>query len=152
MRYAYTQSAKEAWIDGGGELPLSQEAKDYVRQYTQEQLSYMNDMFAKMRELKKSGQFIDIPKLSMEKADLWSRSVDIVYNNVKIMNAGNVMLTFDGDDGFESCDDCTFYKGKRHKASWWIKRNAIPPARHFSCKGFKCAHFLRDDKGRIFTL
>ncbi len=52
-----------------------------------------------------------------------------------------------GDDGAESCADCSKYKDKRHKASWWISHNAVPPNRDFECGGYNCEHYLIDDDG-----
>ena len=154
MKWAFDHAAQEAWIDGGGTLPMSQEAKDYLVEQKLEQRQYIDEMFKKIA-VHKSSDISVVFKLAMEKADLWARSVDILYNNIKIINAGNIMLLFTGEDGDppeSPCPECEKYKGKWHTAKWWRSRNAVPPNRNFTCGGWNCRHFLIDSEGRIFTL
>jgi hypothetical protein len=65
------------------------------------------------------------------------------------------MLLFTGTDGEESCKTCQKWKGKWHKASFWINRGLVPgqPGNGaFECKGYNCNHFLVDKAGKIFTV
>jgi len=34
-------------------------------------------------------------------------------------------LTYNGEDGEESCRQCQKYKGQRHKKSWWESRGLL---------------------------
>ena len=69
-----------------------------------------------------------------------------VYNNAKMRAMPNMMVTFDGDDGAESCDTCQKLKGKRHKISWFVSRNYIPPfGTGLECHpGRRCQHYLKN--------
>jgi hypothetical protein len=63
-------------------------------------------------------------------------------------------LTFDGDDGAESCPTCTALKGQRHKASWWISHDYVPPTGSgLDCAaGGHCMHELVTDDGEVVTI
>jgi len=70
------------------------------------------------------------------------------------MNAKkNVMLTFDGDDGEESCDECQEYKGQRHRASWWLERDLVRRNgnENYTCGRWEpCQHNFYTDDGELF--
>lgn len=152
MKYAYTNAAKEAWVDGGGVLPVNKETKAYIKEKIDEEIGHINALFTKYKLDIKAGKVYDFWAEAQARADGYARSLDIVYNNVKIIHAGDEMLLFTGNDGQETCTDCMKHKGKWHKASWWRKNNAVPPNRDFECGGWKCAHYLADKTGKIYTL
>jgi hypothetical protein len=134
---AYPAAGEMAWLDGGAELPLDEESNAYISAAQSAELGYIEQLANNLRMLKKAA---------------YSRSLDRLYTSVKVLAAGSKMLTFVGDDGKESCTDCRGYKGKRHKASWWVSHNAVPPNRDFECGGWQCVHILVDDNGNVFTL
>lgn len=148
---AYISSADVAYQDGGGVLPLDEDTASYANGELQAQLGFADSLFATLKGLKKEGDY-NANTEAADHADGYTRSLDGLYNGVKVNAAGSTMLTFDGSDGKESCKDCKRYKGQRHKASWWISRNAVPPSHLFECGGWNCEHFLVDDNGKEFTI
>jgi len=149
--YAYPATGDLAWQDGGATLPLDDNTNSFVASMQSAELGYIENTAERLRQLKKGGEF-EATHEAFKVADGYASTLDGLYANVKTMAAGSKMLTFDGDDGAATCSDCAKYKGKRHKASWWVSHNAIPPNRDFECHGYRCNHFLRDDDGNLFTI
>jgi hypothetical protein len=157
MSTAYVVTGDLAWLDGGGKLPLDEDAASIVATSQNAELGYLDNTANRLRLLKndpdaKEDWNATYTKEAFSIADGYAATLDGIYANVKTMAAGSKMLTFDGDDGAFTCSDCAKYKGKRHKASWWVSHNAIPPNRDFKCHGYRCNHFLRDDNGNLFTI
>lgn len=152
MRDAYADTANEAWKDGGAELPLDRQAKEWLDGRVMAESGYIYSLFSTLEMMKGELSSAEILAEATKRADGYCQSLDAIYANIKVMAAGNKMLTFAGDDGDESCKDCKKYKGKRHRAKWWFAHNAVPPCRDFECGGYKCQHFLQDDEGHPFTL
>lgn len=150
---AWVNAADSAYTDGGAELPLDEDTLSWVESEQSAQLGYADSFFQTLKDLKKEGDF-DAIQEAYNAAERWASSLDGLYNSVKVRAAGNVMLTFDGDDGAESCDPCQTFKGQRHRASWWIAHNAVPPrGSALDCaNGGKCEHRLYDDAGNEFTI
>lgn len=148
---AYISSADIAYQDGGGTLPLDDDTAQFANGELQAQLGYVDSLFTSLKQLKKENDF-DANSEASDRADGYSNAMDALYNSVKVMAAGNKMLEFAGSDGKESCVDCKRYKGQRHRASWWIGHNAVPPNRSFACGGYHCEHLLIDDDGKEFTI
>ena len=155
MLKAFTDAADTGWADA---FPIDKEVPpmeaEQVNLLTAEQnaeLGYIELMWQRMAALKKEGDFDAIHE-AYATADGYAKTLDRIYNEFKTLGAGSTMLTFVGDDGQESCVDCRKYKGKRHKASWWVSHNAVPPNRDFECGGWRCQHVLVDDNGSLFTI
>jgi len=154
---AYVTTGDLAWLDGGGKLPLDEDAASIVSSSQVAELGYLDATANRLRLLKKDEDAKNDWEASYTKeafaiADAYAKTLDALYANVKVMAAGSKMLTFVGDDGVHTCSDCAKYKDKRHKASWWVSHNAIPPNRDFECHGYRCQHVLIDDNGNLFTL
>lgn len=151
---AYYATANLAWVDGDKELPLNAIALAYTVSAIAIEHGHANGLVERLGLLKQEEAFD--PDLEMheasERADGYSRTLDILYAVIRLMAADKKMLTFVGDDGQESCKDCQKYKGQRHRASWWVSHNAIPPNRDFKCGGWLCQHVLVDDKGQLYTI
>jgi hypothetical protein len=148
---AYIDTGDIAYEDGGGTLPLDEDTLAYATGELNAQLGYVDSLFQTLKSLRKEGDFDAIDE-AFKRADGYSNSLDMFYNSIKTMAAGNKMLTFTGTDGRESCDDCKRYKNQRHRASWWVSHNAVPPSRDFACGGYHCDHVLVDDDGQEFTI
>jgi len=151
MVNAFGPTAEIAWEDGGGTLPVDEEVSAWVTSMIDGELGYIDELFQKLKQTRK-GEDVQKVAIAQARAEGYAGTLDKVYNYVKVAAAGNTMLTFAGDDGAESCTDCSKYKGKRHKAKWWIQNNAVPPNRDFECKGYNCRHALVDDSGKVWTL
>lgn len=155
MLVAFTDAAETGWSDG---FPLDQDVPEWSAEETtlltaeqNAELGYIELTWARLAELRKAGEFDEIHE-AYKHADSYARTLDRIYNEFKVRAAGSTMLTFVGDDGKESCSDCRRYKNKRHKASWWISHNAVPPNRDFECGGWRCQHCLVSDNGSLFTI
>jgi hypothetical protein len=148
---AYVETADLAYQEGGGELPLDEDTAAWARSQLDIQLAYVDDLFLRLKELRKEGGF-DAGEEAQARAEGYASSLDQLYSEAKTRGAANKMLTFVGDDGKESCKDCKRMKGQRHRASWWIKNDMVPGSSHYECGGWRCEHFLQDDQGNQFTI
>ncbi len=148
---AFFPAAEVGWEDAGAELPIDQDLTEWLVAMQDAEFAYIDSLFQTLKEARK-GEDVQKAEIAQARADGYTKTLDRIYNYAKVKAAGNTMLTFAGDDGAESCADCSKYKGKRHKASWWISHNAVPPNRDFECGGYNCQHTLVDDKGNVWTL
>jgi hypothetical protein len=84
------------------------------------------------------------------RVDDWSGSLRNLGQRGYLSAKGNLPLTYDGDDGEESCSECHRYKGKRHRKSWWEKRDLLSrPNAKYSCGRYRhCHHHFFDDNGK----
>jgi hypothetical protein len=153
MVEAFGATETLAWQDGGGDLPVGEEAVAWVTARQQAEIGFIDLLFQQLSELKKE-EGIDPEAEATARAEGYTRTLDGLYNEVKAMAFGNKMLTFVGRDGMESCPDCQKLKEQRHRASWWVRRGLIPYRGNinFACGGWRCEHFLVDDQGGVFTL
>lgn len=156
MVEAFTNAGNIAWEDGGGSLPLSPDADAWLTSKINAELGYIDNTFETLRLLRKEEAPEGIAHVAIhqafQRADLYANTLDLVYSTIKVLAAGSKMLTFTGEDGAESCGDCKRYKNKRHRASWWVAHDAIPPNRNFECHGYRCSHVLITDDGQLFTI
>ena len=147
---AWQEASNLAYQDGGGSFPIDDDTQAFINSDLGAQLAYSEALFQRLLDLRREGDANQIQE-AFRRADGYTNSLDILYNNVKAAGAGNKMLTFAGSDGEESCKDCQKYKGQRHRASWWLRHDAVPPNRDFECHGYRCQHILIDDNGMEFT-
>lgn len=160
-RNAFKQAMVEAfgaafdmgWQDGGGEPPPDADALTWFNARVDEEFSHIESLFVQAKELRKEEEF-DFFSWVTERADGYSRTLKEIYNTAKLMAMKDQMVTFDGDDGAESCPDCQKLKGKRHKISWFVNRNYVPPfGSGLECHpGRRCQHGLMNDKGEWITV
>jgi hypothetical protein len=154
IEIAFLAAAVAAWADGGNEKKvLTVDALALLAAYKVAEMSFAASLLVSLRLIKLQESEETVPEvIAQQRADGYAKTLDMAYNTFKVVSVGNRMLTFVGEDGDETCIDCYKYKGKRHRASWWIAHDAIPPNRNFECKGYKCQHVLVDDQGRLFTI
>lgn len=140
------------WIDGGQELPIDDNALDWFNARVEAEFGFIEMLFQEAKELRRDKDFDYLSWVSA-RADGYSRTLREIYNAGRVRAMDDVMVTFDGDDGAESCDTCQKLKGKRHKLSWFVSRNYVPPfGTGLDChRGGHCQHYLMDDKGRQIT-
>lgn len=151
MSYAFLHGAETGYLDGGGSLPFEEDANSVYVSAQNQEYANIDNLAERLRLLKKEGD-ADAIHEAYNRAEGYARTLDYLYSQMKVMAAGSKMLTFVGEDGAESCSDCMQYKNKRHRASWWVSHDAVPPNRRFECGGWRCQHILVDDEGRIFTI
>jgi hypothetical protein len=144
--------------DGGGEPPAQGADLEWINAKAEAEWGFADSLFSALKELKalakeEGEQVLDgVPD---QRADGYARTLDGIYSEGKTRGAANKMLTFGGEDGAESCKTCQKLKGKRHRASWWIKKGLMPgqPGNgNYECGGYQCQHYLFDDFGNIYSV
>lgn len=159
LAQAYTEGADAAYVDGGGELPLDPDTASMVRGLLDAQFGFADALFETLKALRKEGDF-DAQAEAEKRAEGYCQSLDGMYGQVRLMAAGNKMLTFDGTDGDANhiCQSiggtCVRLKGQRHRASWWLAHDLVPyPGnKNYDCGAWRCQHYLIDDEGVKYTL
>lgn len=140
------------WVDGGGELPVDENALDWFNARVNAEFGFIDMLFQEAKELRRDKDF-DYFAWITARADGYTRTLKEIYNAGRVRAMDDIMVTFDGDDGAESCDTCQKLKGKRHKLSWFVSRNYVPPfGTGLDChRGGRCQHYLMDSKGNQIT-
>lgn len=151
MRASFMAAAVLGWQYAGGELPIDEETEAWVEEKQKQEEQYILLLFLFLASLKAAGEF-DAAYEALRRADGYTETLDMLYNGARVRVDMNMMLTFAGNDGKESCSDCQRLKGIRKPAKWWIVNDFIPPNRGFECKGYRCEHYLEDDNGKRVTL
>jgi len=150
MSDAFVSGAELGYEDGGGTLPMDEDTLAWLAGEQTAELGHISDLFDRLRE---EWDGIDPITEAFARADGYADHLDAIYSEAKLRGAGNKMLTFDGNDGKESCPECKKLKGERHRASWWVSHGLIPgPGNsNFTCNGYNCEHRLFDDDGNEWT-
>lgn len=135
-----------AWEEGGGDVKET-EAADVaiIDEWRGEQQGFVDD-FADWLTNKDS----DLDAVP-DRLDKWALSFQNFCERVKLMAQGDPMLTYDGDDGEESCTQCQEYKGQSHRLSWWEKRGLTKRNGNdnFDCGRWPaCQHHFFDGAGK----
>lgn len=156
MTEAFNNAADVAYQDGGGTLPMDEDTQAWVATRQAAEFAYIDILHQNLKALREDEDFnpeTDAVHEAFLHADGYAKTLDSIYSNVKVMAAKAKMLTLVGEDGVNSCAECQKYKGKRHRASWWIARNLVPgKGSAYTCGGWRCMHVLVDDQGMLFTL
>lgn len=149
---AYTPAVEEGYISGGSELPLDDDVNDFLTAAQSTELGNVDSLFVSLKALRDLGE-VDADTEATKRADGYASSLDGVYNKAVLYGLGNKMLTFEGNDGEVSCATCQKLQGQRHKASWWIANDYVPPTGGgLDCSaGGHCEHELVDDDGTVWT-
>lgn len=156
---AFTEASDMGYVDGGGTLPTDKDTNDWLNGRVAAEFANVDALFTQLAALRKDPEFekSEASDIAMTRADGYTATLDGIYNESKVRGAGNLMLTFGGEDGHTKgfpCRTCAKAKGQRHRASWWIKRGLIPyPGNsNFDCGAWQCKHFLYTDAGDLFTI
>lgn len=137
--------------DAGGE-DTEQDDDDWLTHEQARQLAFMKDALASLKEQADAETLTEDGITS--RVENWQSTLDGIYAEGKLRGAVNVMLTYDGDDGEESCDDCQRYKGQRHSAKWWLKRDLVRRNGNdnYACGRWKpCQHHFYSDDGELYA-
>lgn len=156
---AFTSAGDLGYQDGGGKPPLDPDTNAWLNGRLEAELANIGNLFSQLRETKKDPDFTkaEANDIANTRADGYLTTLDSIYNEAKARGAGNLMLTFGGQDGHAPdfpCRTCKKLKGKRHRARWWTSRGLIPyPGNEaFECGCWQCRHFLFTDDGKLFTI
>ena len=151
---AFSDAFFDGYADAGGEdLPSDDKANAWLTAAQNNELSNVDALFVRLAMLRKEDG-VDTNVEGYNRAEGYQRTLDSVYNQAVLFGKGNQVLLFDGDDGQESCDTCTKLKGQRHRASWWIAKDCVPPSGGgLDCAaGGHCRHGLFDKDGNQVTV
>jgi hypothetical protein len=150
---AFNVSFDAGWVDGGQELPIDEDALSWINARIEQEFGYIAMLFEQAKQLRKDKEF-DYFAWITERADGYVRTLREIFNTGKLMAMKDQMVTFDGDDGAESCPDCQKLKGKRKKISWFVNHDYVPPfGVGLECHpGRRCQHGLFNDKGEQITV
>ena len=155
MVEAFGNAFDSGYVDGGGDIrEMNDSDQSWIASKQQTELGFIDQLFERLKELKKEEPDEDNTSEVDDRSEGYANTLDGVYAEGRLRGAKNIMLTFGGDDGQESCPTCSKWKGKRHSASFWIKRSLIPGQpgnQSFKCHGYNCKHILFDDKGNIWA-
>lgn len=157
MATAFVDAYEQGFLDGGGVMPMSQEASSWLGAKQEAEMGWIRLLFETLKTIHIEGDQQTMQDTIFHRSTGYLATLDGVYNEGRLrgLGRGNKMLTFGGLDGMESCADCRRLKGKRHRARWWIEHGLIPgePGNpNFECHGYRCQHFLFDDQGNIATI
>lgn len=159
MQTAIIDSGQSAYVEGlgeGGREPPTIEKDDEaaIRDWTLSQTdssgSFADDALA---VAKLDGDERTAARNAMlTRVGQWVESLAQLGRLAELNASGQDMyLTYDGEDGLESCAQCQKFKGQRHKKSWWESRGLL--ARfgnpNFDCGRWEnCHHNYYDDAGK----
>jgi len=149
---AFASAFELGWTDGGGNLPVDQDANTWLQGRIELEFGYIALLFQQAKDLRSESGF-DYFSWATERADGYTATLRELYNTGKARASKDVMVTFLGEDGAESCITCQTLKGKRHRISWFVSRNYIPPRGvGLECHpGGRCQHGLVKDNGDWIT-
>lgn len=139
------------YVEAGGEDTEAEDEKELTR-LLNAQLEFVDGVFDWVKE-QREAETITEPAITA-RVDTWVGTLSSIYAEGKARGDANQMLTFQGDDGAESCPDCQKLKGKRHSAGYWRKkgllaRNGNP---NFECGRWDaCAHDYYTDAGVLWS-
>jgi hypothetical protein len=153
MIQAFGDAFDNGYTDGGGELPIEDEAIGWLEARLNQEAGYIDMLFESAKQLRKEEDF-DYFTWATQHAGNYVNTLREIYNVGNLSAQKNKMVTFTGDDGAESCPDCQKLKGKRHKISWFVARGFVPPhGQGLECHpGRRCQHFLEDSDGNRITI
>lgn len=152
FRIATNEAFYDAFYAGYGGNPDA-DALEWLNARIQLEYGYIETLLQEARELRKETDF-DYFTWITQRADGYTNTLREIYNAAKMRGSKDIMVTFDGDDGEESCETCQMLKGQRHRVSWFVKRNYVPPfGTGLVCHpGRRCQHGLVNDDGEWLTV
>lgn len=146
------------YADGGGGDRTEADADDnaWLAAKIQAEFGFIDMLFQNLKEFRSDPETgpEDYQAEAEKRAENYAKTLDGVYNQGKTRGDKNKMLTFGGEDGDESCATCQKYKGKRHSAKWWMKRDLLiyRGNNNYECGCYQCQHYHYDDKGNVYTI
>lgn len=147
----------QGYTDGGGDpKEAAPEDEAWLTAKINAEFGHVDMLFQQLKEFKADPdtQVSDYQAEAEKRAEGYARTLDGVYSEGKVRGSKDIMLTFGGNDGEESCKTCQRLQGQTHKKSWWVRRGLVPTRgnMNYDCGVFNCQHFLYDNKGNIYTV
>lgn len=149
-------SYQEGMREGGIKDPeeeMEDEDDQEIDSWVEDQISFVSDFAKEVAEVAalKGDEKTEKRDSMLSRVDGWTASLKWIGQKGYLSAKGNLPLTFEGDDGKESCSTCSKYKGMRKRKSWWEKRGLLDrPNDQFECGRFEgCEHHFEDDDGDV---
>lgn len=153
MVEAFASAVENGVLDGGGELPLEGDEDALLTAAQSAELGNIDSLFDTLKDLRDIGE-VSPDAEAQARADGYTSTLNGLYNQAVLMAMKNKMVTFEGDDGVNSCETCQWLQGQRHRASWFVDNGYVPPnGENIDCApGGHCKHKLVDDDGNEVTV
>jgi hypothetical protein len=153
MIQAFGDAFDAGWIEGGGTLPIDEDAMSWLEDRLNQEAMNIDGLFLQAKELRKLGEEFDYFTWLTARADMYTQSAASVHNAARLLANNRQMYTWHYGDT-DHCNTCQKLNGQRHRASWYIERNYIPgkPGASMDCGGFRCRCFLTDKDGNRVTI
>lgn len=152
MIQAFGDAFDAAWVEAGAELPVDDDALDWLEERLNQETGYIDQLFQEAKELRKDKEFDFFAWIS-SKADNYTSTLMSIHNQAKLLADDRQLLTWHYRDT-DHCDTCAKLNGQRHRASWYISRDYIPGKNGaaMTCGGYRCQCFLTDKDGKEVTI
>jgi hypothetical protein len=153
MSDAFVNAFEAGWVDGGQELPLDDEALEWLAARQSEEFGFIDSLFQEAKELRREEEF-DYFSWITARADRYTSTVLSVYNSAVMLAGKKVMGTWRLGNTEKHCKDCLKLDGQRHKLSWFLGRGYVPrkPGSATECGGYNCDCSIEDDDGNELTM
>lgn len=153
MITAFGDAFDMGYTDGGGELPIPDDALGWIEARLNQEAGFIDMLFQDAKNLRKDAEF-DYFVWASERADGYTNTLQAIYNAGALWAKGNLKLTWNLGNTEKHCATCAKLDGSTHRASWYISRNYIPrqPGAGMDCGGYHCDCYLTDPKGETVTL
>jgi len=155
---AFPDTFDGGWEEGGGELPIDPEANSWLVDRQTQEWGYVDDLFAHLRDdIKKGGDPSQFDGEIADRVEGYCSTLDGVRSTAtamgKLSTGADPLVQFLGNSGRESCQTCVNMLGKWYKLSWVLDNDMLvyPGNENYICNGYKCQHYWRDAKGKIYT-
>ena len=155
MAENFAEAFDAGYADGGGDPDnMVVAASSWLGDREDQERQNILDLFRTLKDQMAIDPSVDIGSWISDRSGGYTGSMNDVYNMGVLFGKQGEALTFDGDDGKESCSTCQRLKGETHPASWWIENNLVPTQgnENFECGGWNCQHGLVDMDGNWVTL
>lgn len=145
----------DGWLEGGGKADdFEGDDLAVMDEWERDQASYVNDFAAWLASPGEDGKRNSPEKRAAldGRIEAWVSSLINLGDQMKARAKGDPFLTFQGDDGLDSCEECQEYQGQRHKLSWWEKRGLTKRNGNdaFGCGRWDtCNHHFYYDNGEM---
>lgn len=153
IRDHYPEAFYAGYGEASGDDSVAESDETWLRGEIDRAIGFVDELFQGLKSIRKTAVY-DADEVARRHADAYANALDSILGQGRLRGDSNIMLTFDGDDGAESCKQCQKYKGQRHRARWWIKKDLVRRNgnENFDCGRWDpCHHHLYTDEGDLWT-
>jgi len=152
---AFTMAFYAGWADGGGGQPIPDSEIAQLNARIDAEIGYADELFNALKDLRDNPDATHQEMLDFVDARSagYTNTVNSIYADGKVRANTDLVLTFGGSDGNESCETCQGLHDVSHPASWWVENGLVPAPgnRNYICNGYNCQHTLSDKDGNVIA-